>query len=75
MQKHTRFEKKEQRICGWTLVQIARKLSKLEPEVQLRNFPSVEQIQDRDFKNYKIAKISWYLDKILKTTIFLSITL
>ena len=28
------------------LVRIARKLSKLEPKVLLRNFPSVEQIQD-----------------------------
>ena len=28
-------------------VRIARKLSKLEPQVQLRNFTSVEQIQDR----------------------------
>ena len=29
------------------LVRIARKLSKLEPKVLLRNFPSVEQIQDK----------------------------
>ena len=28
-------------------IRIARKLSKLEPKVLLRNFPSVEQIQDR----------------------------
>ena len=32
------------------LVRIARKLSKLEPKVQLRNFPSVEQIQDGSFE-------------------------
>ena len=35
------------------LVRIARKLSKLEPKVLLRNFPSVEQIQD------KVPKIGW----------------
>ena len=28
-------------------IRIARKLSKLEPKVLLRNFPSVEQIQDK----------------------------
>lgn len=31
---------------------IARKLSKLEPKVQLRNFPSVEQIQDGSFERF-----------------------
>ena len=35
------------------LVRIARKLSKLEPKVLLRNFPSVEQIQD------KVPKTGW----------------
>ena len=34
-------------------IRIARKLSKLEPKVLLRNFPSVEQIQD------KVPKIGW----------------
>ena len=33
--------------CNLLQVRIARKLSKLEPQVQLRNFTSVEQIQDR----------------------------
>ena len=38
-----------QRICvriERSEIRIARKLSKLEPKVLLRNFPSVEQIQD-----------------------------
>ena len=39
-----------QRICvriERSEIRIARKLSKLEPKVLLRNFPSVEQIQDK----------------------------
>jgi hypothetical protein len=42
-----------QRICGrneQSELRIARKLSILEPKVQLRNFPSVEQIQDGSFE-------------------------
>ena len=45
------------------LVRIARKLSKLEPKVQLRNFPSVEQIQDGSFEILppKLKKFDNYL--------------
>ena len=35
------------RICVRHLCRIARELSKLEPKVLLRNFPSVEQIQEK----------------------------
>ena len=35
------------RTDGVKRVRIARKLSGVEPQVQKRNFPSVEQIQDR----------------------------
>ena len=36
------------RTDGAKRVRIARKLSEVEPQVQKRNFPSVEQIQDSE---------------------------
>ena len=57
--KHSRFEKKEQRICvriERSEIRIARIPSLKEPQARKRGYSSVEHIQDRDFENYSKSK-------------------
>ena len=51
MYNNSRFENKEQRICGRierSKIRIARILSLKEPQVRKRGYSSVEQIQDTE---------------------------
>ena len=56
------------------LVRIARKLSKLEPKVQLRNFPSVEQIQDGSFEIFP-SKLKKFENSLKLPRVLFSISL
>jgi len=68
-----------QRICGRierSEIRVARKLSKLEPEVLLRNFPSVKQIQD-SLGSFLLPKnmtdlVSVYFNELFGRKCFLS---
>ena len=68
-----------QRICGRierSEIRVARKLSKLEPKVLLRNFPSVKQIQD-SLGSFLLPKnmtdlVSVYFNELFGRKCFLS---
>ena len=56
------------------LVRIARKLSRLEPKVQRRNFPSVEQIQDGSFEIFP-SKLKKFENPLKLPVLLFSISL
>ena len=76
MNYHTiwEFVSADLRTDDTKLVRIARKLSKLEPKVQLRNFPSVEQIQDGSFERFP-SKLKKFENSLKLPWVLFSISL
>ena len=73
-QRVLEFVSADLRTDDTKLVRIARKLSKLEPKVQLRNFPSVEQIQDGSFEIFP-AKCKKFENSLKLPGVLFSISL